>query len=593
MKVLGLSAFYHDSAACLVGESTGGNADGGPARILAAAEEERFSRKKHDSSFPAAATAWCLREAGIKAQDLDAVAFYEKPLIKFERILESHLAFAPSGFRSFAMAMPRWIRSNLWIKDIIAKELDFKGPILFPEHHLSHGAAAFFPSPFPEAAVLTMDGVGEWATTSYGTGRGNRLTLDAEIRFPHSLGLLYTAFTYYLGFKVNSGEYKVMGLAPYGRPTYKDRILGHLIDLREDGSFRLDMSYFNFGAGLTMTNARFHALFGGPPLRPETAPDQRAMDLARSIQEVLEEAVLRMGRHVHERTGMRNLCLGGGVALNCVANGRLLREGPFDALWIQPAAGDAGGAVGAALAAWHHYLDKPRMASGGTDAQAGSFLGPAYAPSEIKAFLDAERIPYRELAPEEIASTAATLIDAQKVVGWVQGRMEFGPRALGARSILADARNPKMRDILNERVKYRESFRPFAAAVLREKVATVFELDGDSPYMLLVAPVRKPLRAMLPSITHADGSARIQTVDESSPPAYRALLREMDARFGCPVVINTSFNVRGEPMVCSPQEAYACFRRARLDHLFLENFLLTQADLPPLPDSEAGPVELD
>jgi carbamoyltransferase len=583
VRVLGLSAFYHDSAACLVEDG----------RIVAAAEEERFSRKKHDSAFPKAAIDFCLRRAGIGGKDLDAVAFYEKPLIKFERILESHLAFAPGGFKAFAKAMPRWLRSNLWIKDLIARGLDYRGPILFPEHHLSHGAAAFFPSPFPEAAVLTMDGVGEWATTSFGAGSGNRLSLQAEIRFPHSLGLLYTAFTYYLGFKVNSGEYKVMGLAPYGKPVYKDRILDHLIDLRDDGSFRLNMEFFGYGAGLTMTNDRFHALFGGPPRAPESDPDQRAMDLARSVQEVLEEAVLRMGSHVHRVTGMKHLCLGGGVALNCVANGRLLREGPFESLWIQPAAGDAGGAVGAALAAWHLHLDRPRTVDGMRDLQAGSFLGPGFDAADIKNHLDYKGIPYRELPPEEVASEAARLIDAQKVIGWFQGRMEFGPRALGARSILADARNPRMRDILNAKVKYRESFRPFAASVLRERASACFELDVDSPYMLIVAPVRKVLRAVLPSVTHADGSARIQTVDESSPHAFRALLREMDARFGCPVVLNTSFNVRGEPMVCTPQEAIDCFRRARLDHLFLENLVIDQADLPALPPEAAGPVELD
>lgn len=583
MKVLGLSAFYHDSAACLVSDG----------RIAAAAEEERFSRRKHDSAFPSAAIAYCLSEAGIEGKDLDAVAFYEKPMAKFERILESQLAFAPAGFRSFALAMPRWIRTNLWIKDAIARELDFRGPILFPEHHHSHAAAAFFPSPYPEAAILTMDGVGEWATTSYGSGSGNSLRLDAEIRFPHSLGLLYTAFTYYLGFKVNSGEYKVMGLAPYGRPEYKDLILRHLIDLREDGSFRLDMRYFGYGAGLAMTNSRFHALFGGPPRDPESALDQRAMDLARSIQEVLEEAVLRLGRHVHRSTGMKHLCLGGGVALNCVANGRLLREGPFDSIWIQPAAGDAGGAVGAALAAWHQYLGRPRAADGVKDSHEGAFLGPAYAVKDIKAFLEGRGIPYRELPIMEVAPTAAGLLDAQKVIGWFQGRMEFGPRALGARSILADARSPKMRDILNEKVKYRETFRPFAASVLRERVSACFELDGDSPYMLLVAPVRRVLRAVLPAITHADGSARIQTVDETAPRAFRDLLAEMDRRYGCPVVLNTSFNVRGEPMVRSPEEAFACFRRARLDYLFLENLLIDRNDLPELPPEEAGPLELD
>ncbi len=585
MRVLGISALYHDSAACLVEDG----------RLVAAAEEERFTRKKHDASFPEKAIAYCLRAGRASAADLDVVAFYEKPLIKFERILESHLACVPKGFGAFVKAMPRWMKGNLWIKDTIAHRLGYRGQIIFPEHHEAHAAAAFYPSPFAQAAVLTLDGVGEWATTSYGVGSGNRLALQAELRFPHSLGLLYSAFTSYAGFKVNSGEYKLMGLAPYGQSVYVARIRDHLIDLRDDGSFRLNMEYFNFAAGLTMTNPRFYELFGAPPRAPESPLDQHVMDVARSIQEVLEEAVLRLGRHVQRETGMAHLCLGGGVALNCVANGRLLREGPFRGLWIQPAAGDAGGAVGAALFAWHQHLDQPRAADGVRDAQAGSRLGPGFSRAEIREFLEREKIPFQELPPERVAETAADRIAAQQVVGWFQGRMEFGPRALGGRSILADARNGAMRDILNEKVKMRERFRPFAASVLREQVSRYFELDADSPYMLLVAQVRDDAPTALPAVRHVDGSARIQTVGEESHPAYRDLLRVMDAKYGCAAVINTSFNVRGEPMVCTPAQAYACFRRARLDCLFLENFLLEQKDsVPPGWQDDAGVAfELD
>ena len=578
MHVLGISAFYHDSAACLVKDGV----------IVAAAEEERFSRKKHDASFPEAAIRYCLAEGGLASKDLDLVAFYEKPFSKFERILETHLACVPGGFPSFVKAMPRWLKSNLWIKETLSDRLEFKGKILFPEHHEAHGAAAFFPSPFREAAILTMDGVGEWATTSFGSGRDNAFTLQAEIRFPHSLGLLYSAFTYYAGFRVNSGEYKLMGLAPYGRPTFKQLIYDRLLDLKEDGSFRLNMEYFNFAAGLTMTHARFHDLFGGPPRVPESALDQRVMDIARSIQEVLEEVVLRMARHVHRETGLENLCLGGGVALNCVANGRLLREGPFRDIWIQPAAGDAGGALGAALFAWHRYHGASRTASGKRDSQAGSLLGPRFEAAEIKALLQKEGIPFREIHPVELAETAADLINGQSVIGWFQGRMEFGPRALGGRSILGDARNARMRDLINEKVKYRENFRPFAASVLREKAAEYFELGTDSPYMLLVATVKGGEARGIPAVTHVDGSARIQTVDEASEPAFLALLRKMDEKHGCPLLINTSFNVRGEPMVCTPSEALACFRRAGLDYLFLENLLVDKRDLPPIPHRQAA-----
>ncbi len=585
MNVLGISAFYHDSAACLVKDG----------RIVAAAEEERFSRKKHDASFPQAAIEYCLREGGLHASDLDLVAFYEKPLIKFERILESHLAFVPNGFGAFLKAVPRWVKSNLWIKETISDKLGYKGKILFPEHHESHAAAAFFPSPFPGAAVLTMDGVGEWATTSFGSGIGNDIFLSHEMRFPHSLGLLYSAFTYYTGFKVNSGEYKLMGLAPYGQPKYADKIRDQLIDLKEDGSFRLNMKYFGFGAGLTMTNARFHDLFGGSPRKPESVLNQRTMDIAKSIQEVLEEIVLRMGRQVHRETGQKNLCLGGGVALNCVANGRLLREGPFENLWVQPASGDAGGALGAALYAWHQYHGGARNVHATRDSQSGSLLGPRFSCDEIKSFLETEKIPHREIPENEVAETAADLINAQQVLGWFQGRMEFGPRALGCRSILADARNPAMRDLINARVKMRENFRPFAAAVLRENVSEYFQLDADSPYMLLVVQVRKDVPQSIPAVTHVDGSARIQTVDAESEPRFRDLLRAMGKKYGCPLVINTSFNIRGEPMVCSPREAYTCFRRTGLDYLFLENFLIDKKD--PGPDgwgSESDSVlELD
>jgi carbamoyltransferase len=583
MNVLGISAFYHDSAACLVRDG----------KIAAAAEEERFSRKKHDASFPESAIRYCLTEGGLEAKDLDLVAFYEKPLIKFERILESQLAYVPRGFRVFANAMPRWMKSHLWIKDVIASELGFAGKILFPSHHESHAAAAFFPSPFPKAAILTMDGVGEWATTSHGAGENNSVRLLEEIRFPHSLGLLYSAFTYYAGFKVNSGEYKLMGLAPYGKPRFSSLIREHLIDLREDGSFRLNMDYFNYGAGLTMTNARFHDLFGAPPRIPESPLDARIQDLARSVQEVLEEAVLRLGRHVHRETGLDRLCLGGGVALNCVANGRLLREGPFRDLWIQPAAGDAGGAVGAALFAWHQVHGAKRAPDEGRDAQSGSLLGPSFSSAEIRTFLDGHGIPYRELNAEALSESAADRIQAQEVVGWFQGRMEFGPRALGGRSILGDARNPRMRELINEKVKYREAFRPFAAAVLREKVGEYFDLQTDSPYMLLVAQVKGGEETSIPAVRHVDGSARIQTVDGSAEPSFRELLLKFDEKYGCAALLNTSFNVRGEPMVCTPEEAYSCFRRTGLDCLFLGNFLLDKNDKHPAWDFTGPEPEPD
>jgi len=592
MNILGISAYYHDSAACLVRDG----------RIAAAAQEERFTRIKHDQAFPEQAVDWCLRSAGIGPKDIDLVAFYDKPFLKFERILQTHLAYAPRGIRSFMMAIPVWLKEKIWLKDHIAEKLDFEGTILFPEHHESHAASAFYPSPFDRAAFLTIDGVGEWATTSYGVGEGNRLTMAGEIHFPHSLGLLYSAFTYYTGFKVNSGEYKVMGLAPYGEPKYVQTILDELIDLRDDGSFQMNMKYFNYCAGLTMTNGHFDTLFGGPPRKPESQLTQREMDLARSVQEVTEEAMLRMGRHVHRETGYADLCLAGGVALNCVANGRLLREGPFNKIWIQPAAGDAGGALGAALYAWHQYRDEPREANGTTDTQRGSYLGPAYTSDEIRALLDAGGYPYTRLAGPDLAATVAGYLAEENVVGWFQGPMEFGPRALGGRSILGDARSPKMQETMNLKIKFRESFRPFAPSVLAEDVADYFEHDSESPYMLLVANVREDLRramtaeeqarfgieklnvarSTIPAVTHVDYSARIQTVHEDTNPAYYRLLQAFKAQTGCSVLINTSFNVRGEPIVCTPEDAYRCFMRTNMDYLVLEDCVLAKADQPAL-----------
>jgi len=586
--ILGISAYYHDSAACLV-------TDG---EIVAAAQEERFTRKKHDHNFPSNAVAYCLREGGLRASDLDHVVFYDKPFQKFERLLETYLDYAPAGIRSFLQAMPLWLREKLWMREHIEKELDCAGKVLFTEHHESHAASAFFPSPFDSAAILTIDGVGEWATSSYGWGRGNEIQLLAETQFPHSLGLLYSAFTYYTGFKVNSGEYKVMGLAPYGEPRYAQKILTDLIDLREDGSLRLNMRYFNFCQGLTMTNGAFDRLFGGPPRRAESELTQREMDLAPSVQEVTEEAMLRMARHAHRETGEKNLCLAGGVALNCVGNGRLLREGPFENIWIQPAAGDAGGALGAALSAWYQYLDKPRTAAhvcrGRIDGMHASYLGPSFSPSEIQEQLDALGASYRRLSRQELASWAAGQLAGEKVVGWFQGRMEFGPRALGARSILGDPRSTKMQAMMNLKIKFRESFRPFAPAVLREAVSDYFELDCDSPYMLLVAPVREHIRlpmtaeqqklfgieklnvprSTIPAITHVDYSARVQTVRPEENGAYYDLIAAFDRLTGCPVVVNTSFNVRGEPIVCTPEDAYRCFMRTEMDVLVIEDFVL-------------------
>ena len=592
MNILGISAFYHDSAACLV--------QGG--KIISAAQEERFTRKKHDFSFPKNAANYCLQNSGLKGKDLGFVAFYDKPFLKFERILETYLTYAPLGIRSFIRAMPLWIKQKLWMKEFIRKELDFEGRIIFPEHHESHAASAFFPSPFQEAAFLTIDGVGEWTTVSYGVGKDNKINILAETHFPHSLGLLYSAFTYYTGFRVNSGEYKMMGLAPYGEPKYKDLILSELMDLKEDGSFKLNMEYFNYCVGLTMTNRRFEKLFGGQPRKPESRLTQRDMDLARSVQEVTEEVMLRMARHIHKETGRKNLCLAGGVALNCVGNGRILREGPFENIWIQPAAGDAGGALGAALLVWYQYLENSRTADGKRDFQHGSYLGPKFQNGYIKDYLEKNQIPYTLLMDEEIPDRIADLIAVQKVIGWFQGRMEFGPRALGSRSILGDARSPKMQETMNLKIKFRESFRPFAPSVLKERAADYFEIDRESPYMLLVAPVKKEIRremsdeerrlsgldklrvvrSSIPAVTHTDYSARLHTVNKDANPLYHQMIARFDEKHGCPVIINTSFNVRGEPIVCTPEDAYLCFMRTNMDYLIMGNFLIEKKEQKPL-----------
>lgn len=588
MRILGISAYYHDSAACLVDDG----------RITAAAQEERFTRKKHDARFPSQAARFCLDQSGLRSSDLDAVVFYDKPFIKFERLIQTYLAYTPLGLSSFMKAMPAWIKQKLWTRDVLREELSgYSGRIFFTEHHESHAASAFFPSPFSEAAILTMDGVGEWATASFGCGRGNRLEIEEEIVFPHSLGLLYSAFTYFTGFRVNSGEYKLMGLAPYGDPVYKDLILKELVDLKEDGSFRLNMKYFNYPAGLEMTSKRFDRLFGRPRRKPEAPITQQDMDIARSIQEVTEEIVLRIARYVRKKTGMRNLCLAGGVALNCVANGRLLREGTFENIWIQPAAGDSGGALGAALFAWHQILNNPRSANEIDDSLRGSYLGPEYSDAEIERFLLEKKIPYERIAGADLLNRTADLIAEEKVVGWFQGRMEFGPRALGNRSILGDARSPRMQEIMNLKIKFRESFRPFAPAVLRDQAADYFQLTLPSPYMLIVAPIAekkrvpaeaavqglfgidklKLKRSEIPAVTHVDCSARIQTVDHKMNPLFHGLLTAMHARHGCPLVINTSFNVRGEPIVLSPADAYRCFMRTGMDYLVLGSFLIDKA----------------
>ena len=592
MNILGISAFYHDSAACLVKDG----------EIIAAAQEERFTRKKHDFSFPKHAVEYCLREGKISAKDLDYVAFYDKPFIKFERILETYLAYAPRGLKSFLAAVPLWVKQKLWIRALVADEVGFDGHVLFPEHHESHAASAFFPSPFQEAAILTIDGVGEWTTSSYGVGKGNSFELLADIKFPHSLGLLYSAFTYYTGFKVNSGEYKVMGLAPYGEPKYVDLIYRHLIDLKEDGSFKMNMEYFDYCAGLTMTNEKFAQLFGGPARQAESNLTQREMDLARSVQEVTEEIMLRMARHIHKETGQQYLCLAGGVALNCVGNGRILRESPFKDIWIQPAAGDAGGALGAALMVWHEYLDKPRSADNVHDFQKGSYLGPAFSDDEIEAYLTRRGCAYTKLQPGALPETIADLIAQENVIGWFQGRMEFGPRALGSRTIIGDARSPKMQETMNLKIKFRESFRPFAPSVLMEEVSNYFELDRPSPYMLLVAPVKQELRrdmsveqqklfgldklnvarSTIPAITHIDYSARVQTVHQETNPLYHATIKKFNEKYGCAVIINTSFNVRGEPIICTPKDAYLCFMRTNMDYLVMGNYLLDKTRQKPL-----------
>lgn len=589
---LGISAFYHDSAACLIRDG----------EIVAAAQEERFTRKKHDPGFPSRAVTYCLSEGGIALGDLRHIVFYDKPLVKFERLLETYLAFAPRGLQSFVAAMPVWLKEKLLLRNLLAKEFMALAPgmkqselpqLLFGEHHESHAASAFYPSPYEKAVVLCMDGVGEWATTSAWLGEGNTLTPLWEIPFPHSLGLLYSAFTYYTGFKVNSGEYKVMGLAPYGEPKYVKAIYEHLLDLKPDGTFRLNMDYFNYCTGLTMTGGKFNEVFGGPPRKAESKLTQREMDLARSIQEVTEEVMLRVTKTLHRETGVDYLCMAGGVALNCVGNGRILREGPFKGMWIQPAAGDAGGAIGAALTAWYQYEGQPRRTDG-TDQMKGSYLGPKHSNAEIEQFLKQADAPYEVLGDQVLFDRVAKDLADGKVVGWLQGRMEFGPRSLGGRSILGDARNTKMQSVMNLKIKHRESFRPFAPSILRERVADFFEMDTDSPYMLLVAPVqeqrRLPLpaeqaglwgiellnisRSDIPAVTHLDYSARIQTVHESTNPRYYRLLKAFESQTGYPVLVNTSFNVRGEPIVCTPEDAYRCFMRTEMDVLVLENCVL-------------------
>ena len=588
--ILGISAFYHDSAACLLRDG----------EIVAAVSEERLTRKKGDPDFPRRAVGYCLEYAGIGVSDLAAVGFYDKPLLKFERILETYLGVVPRGFKSFLMAGPLWIKDKLYIDRQIKEALGYTGEILYSEHHESHAASAFYPSPFEEAAILTMDGVGEWATASIGIGRGNEIDILDELHWPDSLGLLYSAFTYYTGFKVNSGEYKVMGLAPYGAPKYVERIYSELMDLREDGSFRLNQKYFNYLTGLTMTNGDFNTLFDGPPRVPESKLTQKEMDLARSIQVVCEEVMLRMGRTAHKKTGLPNLCLAGGVALNCVGNGRLLRDGPFKNIWIQPAAGDAGGALGVAQLIHHRHFAKPRVVTPGYDSMKGAYLGPEFTPDQIEAFLISTGASYRRLDEQTLLETVAQRLAEEKIVGWFDGRMEFGPRALGARSILGDPRSPRMQAQMNIKIKFREGFRPFAPSVLRERVNDYFELDIDSPYMLLVAPVQKgrriPLtaeqhqlwgidklnvpRSDIPAVTHIDYSARIQTVTQDTNPRYYQLIKAFERRTGCGVVVNTSFNVRGEPIVCTPADAYRCFMRTDIDALVLGPFLLEKSTQP-------------
>ncbi len=608
-SVLGISSYYHDSAACVV-------VDG---EIIAAAQEERFTRKKHDAGFPAKAIEYCLAESGLKLADIDYIIFYDKPLIKFERLLETYLSYVPDGFKSFVVAIPIWLKEKLFLKATLKKELSKLGdiaekalpPLLFSEHHRSHAASAFFPSPYQKAAVLCLDGVGEWATSSVWLGEGNSLTPQWEIDFPHSLGLLYSAFTYYTGFKVNSGEYKLMGLAPYGEPKYVDLILDNLIDLKDDGTFRLNMKYFNYATGLTMTNRRFADLFGGPPRRPESEITQREMDIARSIQVVTEEVVLKLAAGIHRELQTDYLCLAGGVALNCVANGRLLREGPFKDIWIQPAAGDAGGALGAALSTWHEYLENPRRADGEHDNMRGAYLGRKFSNGEIREYLNSVNAIYSELPDAELMPELAGILARENVVGWFNGAMEFGPRALGGRSIIGDPRSRDMQVLMNLKIKYRESFRPFAPAVKAEKVSEWFDIDRQSPYMLLVAPVKEDKqktmneeqkqlfgidklnvpRSEIPAITHVDYSARIQTIHADTNPRFYDLIHHFEERTACPVLINTSFNVRGEPIVCTPEDAYRCFMRTEMDYLVMENIILDKKQQPAREKDESWKEE--
>jgi carbamoyltransferase len=595
--ILGISAFYHDSAACLVSDG----------EVVAAASEERFTRKKGDADFPARAVEFCLKQGGIRTEDLDFVGFYDKPLLKFERLVETYLALAPRGFASFLKAGPVWIKDKLFQQKHLYDALEgFDGEMLFAEHHESHAASAFYPSPFEEAAILTIDGVGEWATASIGVGRKSDIEIHRELRWPDSLGLLYSAMTYYTGFKVNSGEYKVMGLAPYGKPKYVQLLLDHVIDLHEDGSFRLDQKYFNYLGGLTMTSEAFHQLLGGPPREPESALTQREMDLARSVQDVCEEIMMRMARTAHRVSGLENLCLAGGVALNCVGNGRLLREGPFKHLWIQPAAGDAGGALGVAQLIWHRHCNKPRSVTPCKDTMKGAYLGPEFSDAEAETFLQSVGARYRRLERPALFSEVAHLLVDEKVIGWFNGRMEFGPRSLGSRSILGDPRSPRMQAQMNIKIKFREGFRPFAPSVLHERVGDYFEMDTESPYMLLVAPVKRErqiamdddqknlwgieqlnvVRSDIPAVTHVDYSARVQTVAASVNPDYHALISEFERQSGCPVLVNTSFNVRGEPIVCTPRDAYRCFMRTHLDYLVVGPFLLDKRDQPEWMEEE-------
>jgi carbamoyltransferase len=647
-RILGISAYYHDSAACLVEDG----------RIVAAAQEERFTRKKHDADFPSHAVEYCLREAAVTARELDLVGFYEKPLVKFDRLLETYAACTPRGWKSYLTAMPLWLGEKLWMSDDLRDQLQgYEGKILFGEHHESHAASAFFPSPFEQAAIVTMDGVGEWATSSIGVGQGHEIEMLRELRFPHSLGLLYSAFTYFTGFRVNSGEYKVMGLAPYGEPKYVEAIKDHLLEIRDDGGLWMNMEYFTYPQGLTMTGGAFEKLFDGPARRPESKLTQREMDLARSIQDITEEVMLKMATFAYRESGKRDLCLAGGVALNCVGNGRILREGPFEQIWIQPAAGDAGGALGVAMSLWHRYLGKPRVSceAAGTwqrpsrspvgrdeggdqprntarnladplvpegrvqedscgsyaDGMSGAFLGPRFTDAEIQRFLDRHGLPARRLEPSALADEIAALMADEKVVGLLQGRMEFGPRALGGRSIIGDARSPKMQSVMNVKIKFRESFRPFAPAVLREQVGEWFELDGDSPYMLLVAAVRRSRRlpvpqqsralwgidrlnvprSTVPAVTHVDYSARIQTVRRGTNPLYYDIIDAFYRRTGCPVIVNTSFNVRGEPIVCTPEDAFRCFMRTNMDVLVLEHFILAKTEQTPTAEDESWKKE--